>query len=302
MSMKIKSRLNISCAVLFLILFTGFVAVSCRTQDDFNTPTVDPGALSDENINTDNDATIGADEVRDEDLVSYVNTNTDGSADDESAKRDDMSTVDEYPEQPDGTVQASKYAGFYITPITDEIFDRIYGKSYPANCTIGRDELRYVHVSHYDFEGGISDGELIVNAEIADVTLEIFKELFDIEYRIEKIRLIDEYDADDERSMEDNNSSAFNFRYIAETTVLSNHASGYAIDINTLYNPYVYTRKDGTLFLQPENAEPYVDRDKDNPYYIRPYDDCCRIFKAHGFAWGGDWQTKKDYQHFEYIK
>lgn len=189
---------------------------------------------------------------------------------------------------------------FSISEITDEIFARIYGKSYPTDCTLDLEELRYLTVLHYGFDGETHVGELIVNKKIASATLEIFEELYAIEYPIEKLVLIDEYDADDEASMEDNNSSAFNYRFIAETTVLSNHALGFAIDINTLYNPYVYTRKDGSAFLQPVNAGEYVDRTADCPYYIRHGDDCYEIFTAHGFTWGGDWETKKDYQHFEY--
>ncbi len=193
-------------------------------------------------------------------------------------------------------------ASFYAVPISDEIFARIKGKSYPDGCTLSLDELRYVHVLHYDFDGNITDGEVIVNASVAEDIVEIFRELFEIKYPIEKMTLIDAYDADDERSMEDNITSAFNYRFIAESTTLSNHALGLAIDINPLYNPYVYTRKDGSIFLQPYNAGDYVDREKDNPYYIRKNDACYNIFIEHGFTWGGDWNTKKDYQHFEKTK
>ena len=188
---------------------------------------------------------------------------------------------------------------FYISRISEELLERITGKSLPEDADISTDDLRWVHVAHYGFDGEIHEGELIVNKAVAHDVKEIFAELFEIEYPIEKIRLIDEYDAVDEASMEDNNSSAFCYRTIAESSTLSNHALGLAIDINPLYNPYVYKRKDGTLFLQPENAEEYMDRDADNPYYIRKDDDCYNIFISHGFTWGGDWSGKKDYQHFE---
>ncbi len=188
---------------------------------------------------------------------------------------------------------------FYMTRITEDILKRIEGKSYPEGATISIDDLRWLHVMHYGFDGEVHEGELIVNHEVAHDVLEIFKELFEIKYPIEKIRLIDEYNAEDEASMEDNNSSAFCYRTIAESDILSNHAKGLAIDINPLYNPYVYERKDGSLFLQPENAGDYVDRDADNPYYIKKDDACYQIFINHGFTWGGDWKSKKDYQHFE---
>ena len=189
--------------------------------------------------------------------------------------------------------------GFYISEITDDIFARIQGKSFPESCTVTRDELRYIHVRHYGFEGEVCEGELIVNAAIAQDVLEIFEELYAIGYRIEKIRLIDVYGADDELSMEDNNSSCFNYRTIAESSTLSNHAYGRAIDINPFYNPYVYERADGSIFLQPKGSDKYIDRSVDASCVIKKGDACYNIFISHGFTWGGDWNTKKDYQHFE---
>ena len=110
--------------------------------------------------------------------------------------------------------------------------------------------------------------------------------------------LIDEYDADDEKSMSDNNSSAFNFRYISYSTKLSKHALGLAVDINTLYNPYV-KYVDGRRNVEPANAEKYTDRSIEFPYKIDHDDLCYKVFAEHGFEWGGDWEHAKDYQHFE---
>lgn len=128
---------------------------------------------------------------------------------------------------------------FTISPIPDEIFAKMQGKSFKDNCTVPREDLRYLKVLHVGFDGKTHIGELVVNRLIADDVLDIFKQLYEAGYEIEKIRLIDEYDADDEKSMSDNNSSAFNFRYISYSTKLSKHALGLAVDINTLYNPYV---------------------------------------------------------------
>lgn len=128
--------------------------------------------------------------------------------------------------------------------------------------------------------------------------LEIFRQLYDAKYPIEKIRLVDEYDADDESSMEDNNSSAFNFRFISHTTRVSKHGLGLAVDINTLYNPYTKI-VDGERIVEPITGEPYLDRDADFPYKIDHEDLCFKLFTEHGFEWGGDWEDRKDYQHFE---
>lgn len=196
------------------------------------------------------------------------------------------------------TPEASYADDFYISEIPDDIFAKMQGKSYKEDCTVPREDLRYVHVRHMGFDGEAKDGELVVNKAIADDVLAIFEELYKADYPIEKVRLVDEYDADDEASMSDNNSSAFNFRFISHTTRISRHGLGMAVDINTRYNPYVKT-VDGKLSIEPANGADYVDRSKDFPHKIDHEDLCYKLFKEHGFAWGGDWTHSKDYQHFE---
>lgn len=187
---------------------------------------------------------------------------------------------------------------FYIKPILDDIFEKMQGKSYKENCTVPREELRYLHILHVGFDNNTHEGELIVNKRIAEDVLDIFKELYKAGYQIEKVRLIDEYNAQDELSMRDNNSSAFNFRYISYSTTLSKHAMGLAVDINTLYNPYI-KQVDGRLNIEPANAVNYVDRNRQFPHKIDHDDLCYKLFTKHGFEWGGDWEDSKDYQHFE---
>ena len=192
---------------------------------------------------------------------------------------------------------------FFYTEITDSILSRISGKSYPADstdCKVNLSDLRYCHVLYYGFDNLDHEGELIVNNAIADDILEIFKGLYEKKYEIEKMILIDEYGANDELSMRDNNSSAFNYRVISGSSTLSNHSYGLAIDINPLYNPYVVPKSDGSTEVQPATAVDYVDRYRSNRHFIRKYDACYNLFIDHGFTWGGDWNTKKDYQHFEY--
>ena len=187
---------------------------------------------------------------------------------------------------------------FYIKPIPDDIFEKMQGKSYKENCTVPREELRYLHILHVGFDNNTHEGELIVNKRIAEDVLDIFKELYKAGYQIEKVRLIDEYNAQDELSMRDNNSSAFNFRYISYSTTLSKHAMGLAVDINTLYNPYI-KQVDGRLNIEPANAVNYVDRNRQFPHKIDHDDLCYKLFTKYGFEWGGDWENSKDYQHFE---
>lgn len=189
--------------------------------------------------------------------------------------------------------------GFSVSEISDEVFERMKGKSYPEGCPVPLSELRYVQVLHYGTDGKVHPGEIIVNKDIAQDVMEIFQELYEAQYPIERMQLIDDYDADDERSMTANNTSAFCYRTVAGQKKISNHGYGVAIDINPLYNPYVKVRDDGSSFVQPEAGRPYTDRRKDYPMKIDKNDLAYKLFTQRGFTWGGDWQSLKDYQHFE---
>lgn len=188
---------------------------------------------------------------------------------------------------------------FAVEEISDALMERMQGRSFRQNPHIKRGDLRYVRALHYDAEGRIRIGEMVCNSAIAQDLVEIFRELYRARYPIGRMVLIDEYDADDERSMRANNSSCFCYRPIAGSSKLSLHAQGRAVDINTLYNPYVRRRADGTLFVQPATGRKYVDRTKSFPYKIEQGDLCHRLFTQHGFRWGGAWKRTKDYQHFE---
>lgn len=213
--------------------------------------------------------------------------------------------------------------GFYYEPISDELRRYMTGISYPstrkpsnaadseedtsdadssASVKITLDELRYVHILHYDFDGNPAEGELICNEYIAQDLLEIFYQLYNNEYQLEKVLLIDEYDGDDTASMEDNNTSCFNYRTVPGKSALSKHSYGLAIDINPLYNPYITYSKDGTMNVSPASGESYADRTLNFPYKIDEEDLCYKLFIQHGFTWGGSWNHSKDYQHFQKAK
>lgn len=182
--------------------------------------------------------------------------------------------------------------------ITDRIKAKINGLSYPKDCKIPYEDLRYLRVSHVDFEGRVQTGELICNKAIADDLLDIFKKLYAARYPIERLRLIDEYGANDEKSMSDNNSSCFCYRTISGSNKISKHGYGLAVDINPLYNPYVVPAGKAER-VEPAGAVPYTDRSGSFSHKIDHRDLCYKLFREHGFSWGGDWKSRKDYQHFE---
>jgi len=187
---------------------------------------------------------------------------------------------------------------FYSSEISTDIFARMDGKSYKEECTVPLSDLRYLRVLYYGFDSCVHTGELVVNKKIAPDITEIFRALYDARYPIGKMVLVDEYNADDNASMADNNTSSFNYRTVNGSSTLSKHAQGLAIDINPLYNPWIYTL-DGKTVIDPPAGEQFADRTLDNVYYLDHYDLCYKLFIAHGFTWGGDWKSSKDYQHFQ---
>ena len=188
---------------------------------------------------------------------------------------------------------------FTVQPIPDDIFELMKGRTYKEGCTVPRKDLRYILCLHKDAGGRSIVGEMVAGAAIADDLKDILLKLYEASYPIEKMRLPDYWDADDEMMMRENNSSCFNFRTVSGSAKLSRHSLGMAVDINPLYNPYVKVRSDGTVTVKPLTASEYADRAKDCDYKIVRGDLCWKLFTGKGFRWGGSWNSVKDYQHFE---
>jgi hypothetical protein len=130
-----------------------------------------------------------------------------------------------------------------------------------------------------------------VAAEVA----EIFDELFQHSFPIAGMEPIDNFDGSDDRSMEANNTSAFNCRDVTgHPGKFSNHSWGRAIDINPLTNPYVKGEN-----VLPPAGKAYLDRTREYQGAILANGFVVKLFERHGWTWGGSWTDRKDYQHFE---
>ena len=188
-------------------------------------------------------------------------------------------------------------------PIPNDIRKFMTGKSYKENSTISLDDLSYLTIPHYDFNYNVAEGHLVVNKALAEEVLDIFAKLYDAKYPIERMELVDNYDADDYKSIEYNNTSAFNYRMSTSGNGLSRHALGRAIDINPQINPYVNSNGKGAH----SNAAEYWSRDISTwtssiakAAYIGPGTEIYDIFvNQYGWTWGGSWTSYRDYQHFE---
>jgi len=157
----------------------------------------------------------------------------------------------------------------------------------PANI---KDQLVLETVNYYGLDDMIHQGQILVNKKIAEEVIQIFEFIKQIRFPIEKVIPLSKYNWSDSKSMEDNNTSSFNFRFVSGSRILSKHANGLAIDINPKLNPYV--KKGKTI---PANAV----YDSTSVGTLTQNSELVKEFKRRGWSWGGDWKSLKDYQHFQ---
>lgn len=157
-----------------------------------------------------------------------------------------------------------------------------------------RADLALMDVTHLSFDGDLRIGQLVVHKSCVTDIEEIFSELLLLQFPIEKVIPIVAYGWDDEVSMQDNNTSAFNYRKIIATDILSNHSFGRAIDINPTLNPY--HALDGNMY--PPGAR----YDATVPGTITSDSPVVEVFEKRGWMWLGRREKAPDYQHFELPK
>ncbi len=189
-----------------------------------------------------------------------------------------------------------------ITPIGAKIEKRMRdGHSYLDSCPVPLKELRYLRMSYRGFDGKDHTGEMIVHRSVAKEVTRIFGELYRLKYPIRKMRLVSDYGGSDWKSIEADNTSAFNCRPATGSKKWSRHAFGKAIDLNPLENPYV--SRSGRIAHKASLK--FRERKRKNPFkaeyraLLLPGDAAVNAFKKRGWRWGGDWHGIKDYQHFD---
>jgi len=170
---------------------------------------------------------------------------------------------------------------------------RMTGISWRAGCPVPLRDLRLLTMTHWGFDGRARTGRLIVHENVARDVLNVFRRLHAAKFRVRRITPVDAYGASDFRSIEADNTSAFNCRYVEGTTRWSEHAYGRAIDLNPIENPYVSGGR-----TSHRASAPYVDRSRRRPGMAYEGGVLVRAFDAIGWGWGGRWTSVKDYQHF----
>ena len=193
-------------------------------------------------------------------------------------------------------VRAFRASGYEATirELPPKLRERMTGSSWRPGCPVPLDKLRLVRLTYRGFDRERHFGRLVVHRSVASEIVQVFQAVYDAGFPIRRMRLIDAYGADDIRSMEADNTSAFNCRYRnGVCCTWSMHAYGKAIDINPVENPYV-----GAWGVSPDPGEPYVDRTPIRRGMIEHGDAIWRAFRAIDWLWGGDWTWPIDYQHF----
>ena len=178
--------------------------------------------------------------------------------------------------------------------ITGAVRRKVTDSSWRPGCPVPRHDLRLIRATHWDFQRDVERGALIVHRHETREVVKALRGLFEAAFRIRRMDLIDRYGADDHRSMNADNTSAFNCRFVAGTSRWSEHAYGRAIDINPIENPYVTP----SGHVSPPAGAPYADRSRHAKGMIHRGDEAYDAFRDVGWKWGGDWPGTKDYQHF----
>jgi hypothetical protein len=168
------------------------------------------------------------------------------------------------------------------------------GVSWKPGCPVPLSDLRLVRARHWGFDGKARTGRLVVHRDVARDVLAVLRRLYAARFPIRRMVPVDAYGASDFRSIEADNTSAFNCRVVDGTSRWSEHAYGRAIDLNPIENPYVTAR--GTTSHRASRA--YLRR---SPYRAGMAVEggvAVRAFAALGWSWGGRWSGARDYQHF----
>ncbi len=168
------------------------------------------------------------------------------------------------------------------------------GVSWRPGCPVGLDDLRLVRARYVGFDGRAHTGRIVVHRDVADDVVTVLRRLYAARFPIRRMVPVDAYGGSDFRSIEADNTSAFNCRYVDGTTRWSEHAYGRAIDLNPIENPYVTSS--GTT--SHRSSRPYLRRSPYRPGMAVEGGALVRAFAAVGWSWGGSWSGARDYQHF----
>jgi hypothetical protein len=170
---------------------------------------------------------------------------------------------------------------------------RMTGVSWRPGCPVPLRDLRLLTLTYRGFDGHAHTGRLVVHQDVAHEVVSAFRSLYAAGFPIRRLVPVDAYGGSDFRSIEADNTSAFNCRFVDGTNRWSEHAYGRAIDINPIENPYVSGGR-----TSHAASRRYLDRSRARPGMAVEGGALVRAFDRVGWGWGGRCTSARDYQHF----
>jgi hypothetical protein len=167
--------------------------------------------------------------------------------------------------------------------------------SWHAGCPVAPAQLRRLRLTYWGFDGRAHTGTLVVDVRAVPPLTRVFSRLYAVRFPIRRMRPIDAYGGSDERSLDADNTAAFNCRYAVASGPKrwSVHAYGLAIDVNPVENPYLEGGR-----VHPRAGRAYLDRSRHRPGMAVRGGPLVGAFASVGWPWGGRWAGSPDYQHF----
>ncbi len=97
-------------------------------------------------------------------------------------------------------------------PIPDNVWSYMQGRSWHSDLPCAqRDDLVLMHIPCRDFLGETQMNQMVLASKVATQVAAILAEIYSSgKFRIYQMRLIDEFDGDDDKSIAANNTSGFN--------------------------------------------------------------------------------------------
>ncbi|MCU1536995.1 MAG: family peptidase [Humibacillus sp.] len=164
-----------------------------------------------------------------------------------------------------------------------------------SGCPVPPSKLRVVEMNFRGYDGVVKRGMLIVRYDKVAQTAAIFRAAYVAGFKIRRMDNPNKWYGSDEEMMKADNTSAFNCRRVTgNSTRLSPHSYGTAIDVNTMRNPY----KAANGLWYPPNGLRWTNRSLRDAGMIFSWSTITKQVVSRGGVWGGYW-TYKDYQHFE---
>ena len=167
--------------------------------------------------------------------------------------------------------------------------------SWHVGCPVSPAQLRRLRLTYWGFDGRAHTGTLVVNTRAVSPLTRVFSRLYAEHFPIRRMRPIDAYGGSDERSLEADNTAAFNCRYAVASGPKrwSVHSYGLAIDVNPVENPYVEGGR-----VHPRSGRAFLDRSHYRLGMAVRGGLLVNAFASVGWPWGGRWTGSPDYQHF----